>query len=223
MKKNIINLNQHELVEFNHQLEQLTDVELSEFELGQSWSKIESALSSQTNSDKDQHAKQSKLVFSTSYFPFALAASVLLAVIVGFSQFDFSNKAITNTGEFKVENSTQRENSVTESPVRSSYVSVNELKQYNQLLEQRMRSLPTPTVLRANTMDTITRIEDRINLLDYRLALSEQQPLTQQEYFDIWQQRTQSMDSLYQVRAAQAQRASYQTNTHRPVVQRVSY
>ena len=76
-------------------------------------------------------------------------------------------------------------------------------------LESDLRSLPDePTVMRAGTMATISNLEDRIAAIDYQLNDPEvQMTLEDRELF--WRERVRLMNSLLQLRYAQAQRAAF--------------
>ena len=76
-------------------------------------------------------------------------------------------------------------------------------------LETNLRALPDePTVMRAGTMATISNLEDRIAAIDYQLNDPDvQMPLEDRELF--WRERVRLMNSLLQLRYAQAQRAAF--------------
>lgn len=76
-------------------------------------------------------------------------------------------------------------------------------------LESDLRSLPSaPSVMRAGTMATISNLEDRIAAIDYQLN----DPAVQMSPGDrelFWRERVRLMNSLLQLRYAQAQRAAF--------------
>ncbi|MDH3716258.1 MAG: hypothetical protein OET44_20705 [Gammaproteobacteria bacterium] len=76
-------------------------------------------------------------------------------------------------------------------------------------LETDLRSLPDePSVMRAGTMATISNLEDRIAAIDYQLNDPDvQMSLEDRELF--WRERVRLMNSLLQLRYAQAQRAAF--------------
>ena len=76
-------------------------------------------------------------------------------------------------------------------------------------LETNLRSLPDePSVMRAGTMATISNLEDRIAAIDYQLNdPAVQMSLEDRELF--WRERVRLMNSLLQLRYAQAQRAAF--------------
>ena len=76
-------------------------------------------------------------------------------------------------------------------------------------LETNLRALPDePTVMRAGTMATISNLEDRIAAIDHQLNDPDvQMSLEDRELF--WRERVRLMNSLLQLRYAQAQRAAF--------------
>jgi hypothetical protein len=76
-------------------------------------------------------------------------------------------------------------------------------------LESNLRSLPdAPRVMRANTMATISDLEERIAAIDYQLN----DPSVQMSDGDrelFWRERVRLMKSLLQLRYAQAQRTAF--------------
>ena len=76
-------------------------------------------------------------------------------------------------------------------------------------LESNLRSLPdAPRVMRASTMATISNLEDRIAAIDYQLN----DPAVQMSAGDtelFWRERVRLMNSLLQLRYAQAQRTAF--------------
>ena len=73
-------------------------------------------------------------------------------------------------------------------------------------LEQNLRALPDqPSVVRAGTAATIIELEDRIAAIDYQLS-DPDAGLTPAETEIFWRERVRLMESLVQLRYAQAQR-----------------
>ncbi len=84
--------------------------------------------------------------------------------------------------------------------------SLGSLMARSRLLEQALRAAPeTPRVMRASTAGTIATLEDRIAMIDQQLSFP-QRPLTEAESTALWRERVRLMDSLVQLRYAQARR-----------------
>lgn len=80
----------------------------------------------------------------------------------------------------------------------------------SQHLEQVLRAMPEgPQVVSADTAGTISVLEDRVAMIDYQLGMAEQPELSSAQLQRLWQERVDVMNSLVQVRYAQAQRASF--------------
>ncbi len=76
-------------------------------------------------------------------------------------------------------------------------------------LESDLRSLPDePRVMRASTVATISDLEDRIAAIDYQLNDPNVQ-MTSNDRTLFWRERVRLMNSLLQLRYAQAQRAAF--------------
>ena len=76
-------------------------------------------------------------------------------------------------------------------------------------LERNLQSLPDePRVMRAGTVATISDLEDRITAIDYQLDDPEVFMTPEDEEL-FWRERVRLMNSLLQLRYAQAQRAAY--------------
>ena len=76
-------------------------------------------------------------------------------------------------------------------------------------LESDLRSLPEePRVMRASTVATISDLEDRIAAIDYQLNNPDVQ-MTSDDRELFWRERVRLMNSLLQLRYAQAQRAAF--------------
>lgn len=79
----------------------------------------------------------------------------------------------------------------------------------SQQLESDLRALPKePRVMRASTMATISDLEDRIAAIDYQLNDTIVQ-MTPDEKQIFWRERVRLMNSLVQLRFAQAQRTTF--------------
>ena len=84
--------------------------------------------------------------------------------------------------------------------------SLGSLMARSRLLEEALRAAPeTPRVMRASTASTIATLEDRIAMIDQQLSFPER-PLSEAEARALWRERVQLMDSLVQLRYAQARR-----------------
>ena len=76
-------------------------------------------------------------------------------------------------------------------------------------LESDLRSLPDePRVMRASTVATISDLEDRIAAIDYQLNDPDVK-MTPDDRELFWRERVRLMNSLLQLRYAQAQRAAF--------------
>lgn len=76
-------------------------------------------------------------------------------------------------------------------------------------LESDLRSLPDePRVMRASTVATISDLEDRIAAIDYQLNDPDVK-MTSDDRTLFWRERVRLMNSLLQLRYAQAQRAAF--------------
>jgi len=87
---------------------------------------------------------------------------------------------------------------------------VEGLIQRSMQLEQALRAMPSgPQVVSASTAGTIAALEDRVALIDYQLSLESEHSLTPEQSRMLWRERVDLMNSLVQVRYAQAQRVSF--------------
>ncbi len=85
---------------------------------------------------------------------------------------------------------------------------VGALRVRSAMLERDLRALPAaPRVMRAGTAATIGELEDRIAAIDHALSVPEGS-LTESEIESYWRERVRLMDSLVQLRYAQARRNS---------------
>ena len=87
--------------------------------------------------------------------------------------------------------------------------SINALMVQSQFLERDLSRLPgPPLVMRASTAATIEDLESRIAAIDYQLNHPRVR-MTRQQQEAYWRERVRLMDSLLQLRYAQAQRVSF--------------
>jgi hypothetical protein len=98
---------------------------------------------------------------------------------------------------------------ITEQSNQVQLTALQALMVQSQQLESDLRALPEePRVVRASTAATLSGIEDRIAAIDYQLN----DPgirMTQEETELFWRERVRLMNSLVQLRYAQAQQAAY--------------
>jgi hypothetical protein len=93
--------------------------------------------------------------------------------------------------------------------VNNGLRTVNALMVRSRQLEDDLRSLPAqPRLVRAGTAATISALEDRISEIDYRLNHPDIR-LNPQQAHGYWRERVRLMNSLVQLRYAQAQRSSF--------------
>jgi hypothetical protein len=77
-------------------------------------------------------------------------------------------------------------------------------------LEWALSAMPAgPQVVSADTAGTISVLEDRVAMIDYRLSMTEDPGLSSEQELKLWKERVGLMNSLVQVRYAQAQSASF--------------
>jgi hypothetical protein len=152
--------------------------------------------------------KKSSMPEAAKWFSgIGLAAAVVLAVII-----------LPNTGNRMAPPTTAQTNEFPTEPVYSAsadavnnrqFQSINALMVQSQLLERDLRALPEqPLVRRAGTIATIAGLQDRIAAIDYQLNHPESR-MTPQQQEVFWRERVRLMDSLVQLRYAQAQRTSF--------------
>ncbi|MGH8496840.1 MAG: hypothetical protein ACREVN_11965 [Gammaproteobacteria bacterium] len=85
-----------------------------------------------------------------------------------------------------------------------------ELVRRSMELENALRALDhQPGIVRGSTAGTIAEIEDRIALVDYQLNYAAGGQLTDIQSARLWQQRVDLLNSLVQVRYAQAHQVAY--------------
>jgi hypothetical protein len=86
---------------------------------------------------------------------------------------------------------------------------LNALMVQSQQIERNLRALPDePSVMRASTAATISELESQVAAIDYVLAHPEVELSPEQQEM-YWRERVRLMNSLLQLRAAQAQRVSF--------------
>jgi hypothetical protein len=74
----------------------------------------------------------------------------------------------------------------------------------NARLEQLLATLPERRVMRGSTAFTVVELEDRLALLDDRLSRVTLEPNAPERSERLWRQRAEVMNSLVQVRYADA-------------------
>jgi hypothetical protein len=135
---------------------------------------------------------------STWFTGFAIAASVVLAVII-------LPKTMTTTAP---------PIAITEpvASVQNQHVEVTALQALmvqSRQLESDLRALPDePRVMRASTAATISDLEDAVAAIDFQINDPGVQ-MTSEERELFWRERVRLMKSLVQLRYAQAQRTSF--------------
>jgi hypothetical protein len=98
---------------------------------------------------------------------------------------------------------------ITEQSNQVQLTALQALMVRSQQLESDLRALPEePRVVRASTAATLSGIEDRIAAIDYQLNDPGIQ-MTPEETELFWRERVRLMNSLVQLRYAQAQQAAY--------------
>lgn len=203
----VVELATRELRQFKDELQVLPAICLNKLELDASWDEVQASMD-QSSSNKAP---------TWAWMSFA-ACSALVGV--------FAFMMSSSSSHEQTQDLAPLEAAITPDPVNiKSELDLRSLKEFNRIVDNRLQALPdSPRLVRANTMDTIARLEDQIALLDYRLNLQEQQPLSEEEYHALWQQRAKSVNGLYQVKAAQVQR-SQQASLYQPqtTFQRVAY
>ena len=86
---------------------------------------------------------------------------------------------------------------------------LNTLMVQSQQLEHNLRAIPYQSrLMRAGTGATILNLEDQIAMIDYQLNYPETR-MNRVQAQNYWRERVRLMDSLVQLRYAQAQRASF--------------
>lgn len=152
------------------------------------------------------------MVFTGWFWAGSLAAALAVAVVlfgllnqVPRGQEDGSGPAMSGTTPVLVSRSSAQY------PEASGQAGgVDELMARSSHLEQVLRAMPEgPQVVSADTAGTISVLEDRVAMIDYRLSMDQQPVLTATQLQRLWQERVDVMNSLVQVRYAQAQRSSF--------------
>ncbi len=86
---------------------------------------------------------------------------------------------------------------------------LNALMVQSRQIERNLRALPDePSVVRASTAATISELESQVAAIDYVLGHQEIELSPEQQEM-YWRERVRLMNSLLQLRAAQAQRVSF--------------
>lgn len=202
---NVVELASKELRQLKDEMNALAPVQLNKLELEASWDEIRTGMS------LSEKSNPWTLVTNSTWLSMAACAVLVGSLFVG------GERTIENMDSTLPALQTENVKSVSDAMSQNT-LDVQVLKQFNQLIESRLLALPEqPRLVRANTIDTITRLEDQIALLDFRIDMQEHEPLSEAEYRELWEQRAKSMNGLYQVKAAQVQRAP------QPVFERVAY
>jgi hypothetical protein len=129
----------------------------------------------------------------------ALAAAVALIVL----RVPISESPQHDAAQFRTEPS------LAEVSENTGLRGVNALMVQSRQLENDLRSLPAqPRLVRAGTVATISELEDRIAEIDYWLNHPDVR-LSPQLAEGYWRERVRLMNSLVQLRYAQAQRVSF--------------
>jgi conjugal transfer/entry exclusion protein len=77
-------------------------------------------------------------------------------------------------------------------------------------LDWALQAMPEgPQLVSADTAGTISLLEDRVAMIDYRLSMTDEKDLSPAQEMKLWKERVDLMDSLVQVRYTQAQYASF--------------
>lgn len=130
-----------------------------------------------------------------------LAAAVVLAVL---------NVPISPLGDGEqLEFPTEPEFAATTTTNGADMRVLNALMVRSRQIERNLRALPEePSVVRASTAATISELEDQVAAIDYVLTHPDLQLSAEQQEI-YWRERVRLMNSLLQLRAAQAQRVSF--------------
>ena len=135
---------------------------------------------------------------STWFGGFALAATVVLAVIV-LPEIRTGSESVT----------TQSVPAATVHVEPMAVTTLQALMVESRQLESNLRAMPQePRVMRASTVATISDIENAVAAIDFQLNDPGVQ-MTPEETELFWRERVRLMKTLVQLRYAQAQRASY--------------
>lgn len=184
-------------------LKELPMAKLDPSELKASWANVSSTLSTNNAS----------VSFRNYYWPSAVAAILVVALFINFNppekngiQDQLIDASIPTQTSIPL---VDGKDPVAVSNVNQGSNQLAQLVAYSRALEDRLQSMPAPRVVRADTAGTISQLQDQISMVDNRLNLDAQTPLTEQQRNALWQQRVSSMNNLYRVRTAQLQRVAY--------------
>jgi hypothetical protein len=101
--------------------------------------------------------------------------------------------------------SAQRELTNAALPAPTAYALASDvIRAQNERLEWMLATLPEPHAMRGSTAFTLAEIEDRLALLDDRLSRVTLEPNAPERAERLWQERVDLMNSLVQVRYADA-------------------
>ncbi|MBF8269750.1 MAG: hypothetical protein HW386_1459 [Gammaproteobacteria bacterium] len=151
------------------------------------------------------------------YSGFGLAASTLLvSVLFIYQTNDADNGTVVLDSTAAPAKSVAEDNVPPDDQLASIAKSVepelNTLIARSARLEAALHALPQrPHVARASTSDLITGLQDGVALIDYQLNFTAGN-LPAQTSRQLWQQRVDLMNSLVNVRYAEAQQVAYTTN-----------
>ena len=155
------------------------------------------------------------------YGAFGLAASVLLASVLFFNQGNeqiqktipsavIGNTAAINNDTVANNDSVQDNKALPDQTGTSS--DLKSLISRSAQLEAVLHELPQRSgIVKASTADLISGLQDGVALVDYRLNLNANK-LSPDQSRQLWQQRVDLMNSLVNVRYAEAQRVAYSPN-----------
>jgi hypothetical protein len=143
----------------------------------------------------------------------AAAALALVGLLVVRMEKPESTPSVATTAEpapATAAPATSTPSSTDAAPKATAALDTEALIARSRLLEaalERMRF--EPQVVNAGTAATIATLEEHIALVDYRMNLDVEEPLSPEQSRRLWKQRVELMDSLVNVRYAQLQRVSY--------------
>jgi hypothetical protein len=120
----------------------------------------------------------------------ALAAAAVLALTLGLGWWLQSAQRALAT--------------IPDGDVAASALVAEGLRTRNERLEQLLAMLPEPAAMRGRTAYTVAELEDRLAVLDDRLSHVALEPNAPERAEQLWRQRVEVMDTLVQVRYADA-------------------
>ena len=151
------------------------------------WERIEAHL------DETLDAEPARVSTKRRWLAAGTAAGLILGALIGL--------LVWSSGEQAVE---------TAATVVKAKPGITNLAERSRQLEHLLRALgDQPRVVRVSTADTIATLEDHLALVDYQLSYANAGLLPQNQSEALWRERVDLMNSLVQVRYAEAQRVSY--------------